>query len=108
MAMARILLLLIGVLAVLTLGVSAPARAEAVAPPCHEMAAGRQGGSDPGAPTPGKAPVMACCAACVATSTPVLPEVPAPIAVPDGETFAPAPSLLVGLSPAPELGPPRL
>ena len=112
MAMVRILVLLIGALAVLALGASTPARAEAVAPPpCHEMVAGPRGGSGPATPAPGKAhamAAMACCVACVAAPAPVLPGVPTPAAVPADETRARASPLRVGLSPAPEPGPPRL
>jgi hypothetical protein len=113
MAMARTLLLLIGVLAVLVLGASAPARAEAAVQPCHPMSAAHPDAATPLAPTPGpgKAPAMAamaCCAACVPAPAPVPNRVPTPAAAPAGKAFIATAALPRGLSPAPEPGPPRL
>lgn len=107
MAMARTLLLLIGVLAVLALGATAPARADSDARPCHEAASAHHQLPTPQAPGPGKAPAMACCTACVSTPAPA-PDAPTLVAAPASKAFPLRPALPGGLSPAPEPGPPRV
>jgi hypothetical protein len=108
MAMARTLLLLIGVLAVMVLGATAPARADTAIQPCHETAVAHHKAPMPAAPAPGKATAMACCVACVSATASVPPDAPALMDAPAGEVFILPPSLPHGLSPAPEPGPPRV
>lgn len=105
----KIILTLLGALSALMLGaVPASAMTGHAAPPCHEAAA--TPGAHHEAPAPSGerdgAMAMACCVSFVVTPTPqppaseltVHPEAPA----------APVPaSLPVGLSPAPEPGPPK-
>lgn len=77
MVLIRTLTLLIGALAVLTLGaLPAPASASAM-PPCHETSSGHNLPADsPASEKPVKP--MGCCVACVAT---VVPEPPVRFAV---------------------------
>jgi hypothetical protein len=102
------LLLLIGALAVLTLGAlgvsAAPAMAEA---PCHEMSH-ETTSTDPAPNRPAKAmKAMACCVACVAA--PALPPATHPgAAVAPDRLRAPLLDLPTGRRPSPEPGPPRL
>jgi len=108
--MARTLLLLIGVLAVLVLGASGRARAD-TAHPCHETAAPHHGAATPSTPpsAPGRAPAaMACCATCVSAPAAPLPDTPSLADVPGGRAFVLTHALPGGLSPAPEPGPPRV
>lgn len=98
--MIRAVFLMLGVLAVLTLGgLGAPVMAEAPAAPCHEAAADGVQDEDRARP------FMACCAACVAAPTPA----PSAVAwIEHVQTPYPRPALArEGLAPAPEPGPPR-
>jgi hypothetical protein len=104
------LLLLIGALAVLTLGAfgvsASPAMAET---PCHEMG---QATPDPSGKAPDKAPdkamkAMACCVACVAAPT-IPPAARPQTAAAPLRLTAVSPALPSGRRPSPEPGPPRL
>lgn len=111
----RTLTTLLGVLAFLSLAtVGAAASAEAA--PCHEMAydgAASHGMAEiESAPEPDDQPdrpamkAMACCVACVAA--PLLQPSPKPPAASRSSAYRPATaSILTGLSPDPELAPPR-
>ena len=104
MALARILLLLLGAIGVLMLGAVSPSVAATESPPCHEMSG--MGPQDP-APSPDK-PMkrMACCVACIAAPTvipPVRSGIPARVALPQ-----PSPRALpTGRLLTPETGPPK-
>lgn len=104
------LLLLIGALAVLTLGAlgvgAGPAMAEA---PCHET---RHSAPDHSGKVPGKAPdkamkAMACCVACVAAPT-IPPAARPQTAAAPLRLTAVSPALPSGRRLSPEPGPPRL
>jgi hypothetical protein len=100
------LLLLIGALAVLTLGAlgvgAGPAMAE---PPCHEMG---HATPDPSGKAPDKAmKAMACCVACVAAPT-IPPAARPQTAAAPLRLTAVSPALPSGRRPSPEPGPPRL
>ena len=101
MVVVRTLLILLGALAVLTLGAT-PMTAAAEAPPCHS-----QDHQPPADQPASKAlKIMACCVACVAApriEPPSLPAAPAPAA---SAARPPAPAL-AGLTPSPAHGPPR-
>lgn len=99
--------MLLGALSVLMLGaIPASATTGDATPPCHEAA-----GSHPDVPAhqgnSGKAlAAMACCVSCVIT--PVMQPPPRDLAPHAERPAAPVPaSLPVGLSPAPEPGPPK-
>ena len=104
------LLLLIGALAVLTLGAvgvsASPAMAEA---PCHETShAAPDQTPDHSGKTPGKPmKAMACCVACVAAPNLDPTSDPAPTVAPAGLN-APLFDVPAGLLLSPEPGPPRL
>lgn len=102
----NVILMLLGALSVLMLGVVPAAAVTGEAPPCHEAVSTSQ--SQPGAPAPsGKAmAAMACCVSCVVAP---VPQAPSRALAAHPETPAtPAPtSLPIGLSPAPEHGPPK-
>jgi hypothetical protein len=102
MAVFRSLFLMLGALAVLTLGaLSAPAPAGAGAPPCHETSHSQD--APGGGPTPEKpTKPMGCCIACVTTIAPEPPirhalVLPAPVRdatpalLPRGEILSPEP-----------------
>ena len=96
----QLLLTLLGAFAVLTLG-TLPAGAATATPPCHEMSGG------PVHQVPDK-PVkaMGCCVVCV--SAPVVPPVDTALAPHPVSRIIPKPmDFMVGLTPAPEPGPPR-
>jgi len=100
----RTLLLVMGALAILSLGAAGASAAPRQAPPCHEM-----GGNAP-APdhhAPAKAmKVMACCAACVVAPAPETPT--GAKATLSRASVAPAPTLaLPGRRLTPEPAPPR-
>jgi hypothetical protein len=96
----RLLLTLFGALAVLTLG-ALPAAAATSMPSCHEM------GSEPAHKAPDKpVKVMGCCVVCVTAS--IIPPVDGASPPLPRTRIAPKPiDLRVGLTPAPEHGPPR-
>ena len=102
----NIILMLLGTFAVLLLGVAPTAAMTAEAPACH--AASTHAPADQKGPAPsGKAmAAMACCVSCV-----VAPVLQAPARDLTATPERPAPpvpaSLPIGLSPAPEHGPPR-
>lgn len=105
MAALRTLMILIGALAVLTLGALAAAGpAEAAAPSCH----GTEHGAPAGHDGPAKAAMpMACCVACVA-AVPPQPSIRAAVSPlpPAHDGLSPLPP--AGERPAPEPHPPRL
>ncbi|RZJ01211.1 MAG: hypothetical protein EON90_04595 [Brevundimonas sp.] len=96
----QLLLTLFGALAVLTLG-AAPAGAATAMPSCHEMS------GEPAREAPDKPmKTMGCCVVCVAT--PIAPPVDgAATPLPRTRIAPKAIDLWVGLTPAPEHGPPR-
>jgi hypothetical protein len=102
------LMMLLGALAVLTVGaVPASARGDvASAPPCHETTMHHDGAGTP-SPAPEKAmKTMACCVACVTMPSVLPPEQPRAIAPAPAVIAAPA-ALPAGERPAPEPHPPR-
>jgi hypothetical protein len=106
----NLIMMLLGALSVLVLGaVPAAAMTGGAAPPCHEGAANSPSHHEAPARSeePGKAmTAMACCVSCVVTP-PVQPPSGDLSAHPEAPA-APVPaSLPVGLSPAPEHGPPK-
>ena len=108
MAALRTLMMLIGALAVLTLGaLTSAGPAEAAAASCHEV--GQEAPKGHGShDAPAKAAMpMACCVACVAAVTPQ-PPIRAAVAppAPAHDRLSPLPP--VGEHPAPEPHPPRL
>lgn len=108
MAVFRTLTLLLGALAVLTLGaLSAPAPAYAAMPPCHaETGHGQDAPADGGAPDKPMKP-MGCCVACVATTAPE-PPLKAGLILPAPPRAAPPPPMPLGETLSPEPHPPRL
>lgn len=106
-------LILVGVLSALMLG-AVPASAmshDAPAPACHEPAATGQVEQEqeqtPSTGERGEAmAAMACCVSCVVSALPQ-PPVRSPLARLARPDAPAAPSPLVGLSPAPEHGPPK-
>jgi len=105
MVILRTLLMLVGALAVLTLG-ALPAAAGPAASPCHEPSGTMHHGDAP-AQAPVKAiKVMACCVMCVAA--PAVPPVQPAAARADAGDHHPLPAArMTGRGPAPEHGPPR-
>lgn len=105
----NVLLMLLGALSVLILGAIPVSAMTGGTPPCHETASASRTHHEAPAPSgkPGKAiAAMACCVSCVITPAPQ-PLMREPAAVP-AMPAAPVPaSLPVGLSPAPEPGPPK-
>jgi hypothetical protein len=107
----KVILLLLGALSVLMMGaVPASAMTGDTAPPCHEatttISTHHEAPAAPAEPDRPMPMAMACCVSCVVMPAPqppareltAHPEAPA----------APAPARLpVGLSPAPEPGPPK-
>ena len=106
----NLILMLLGALSVLMLGsVPASATTADATPPCHEAAATNPSHHEAPAPAgkPGKAvAAMGCCVSCVVT--PALQPPSRPLAVhPEAPAESAPDSLPVGLSPAPEHGPPK-
>lgn len=106
----NLILMLLGALSVLLLGaIPASAMTGDATPPCHEMTTAQ---THHEAPAPsgesGKAmAAMACCVSCVVT--PALQPPARALTVHPEAPAAPVPaSLPVGLSPAPEHGPPKV
>lgn len=97
-------LLLLGALAVLTIGV-APSVAATKAPACHDMSA-QHGSGSPAAPGDKAVKAMNCCIACVAAPSLRAPERAAPVAPRPAHFLLPG-DLPLGEHPAPEPGPPR-
>ena len=99
------LLMLLGALAVLSLGAVGASASPAAAAPCHET-----GGSTP-AKAPDHAPkamkAMICCVACVAAPTPDAAPLPGPRVSPARASLAPV-AMPAGRLLSPEPGPPRL
>lgn len=98
--------MLMGALSVLMLGVVPTSAMTGVQPPCHEAAAPSQSRHEAPAPSGKAMAAMACCVSCVVA--PALPTPSRDLAV---HTAKPRPvpaSLPIGLSPAPEHGPPRV
>ena len=103
MAILRTLSLLLGALAVLTLGaLAAPAPASAETAPCHSMTHGEAPAPSPDKPMK----AMGCCLACVAAPLPQ-PPVRAAVRAPAPDRTPRLTMLPAGRSPAPEPGPPR-
>lgn len=105
----NLILMLLGALSVLMLG-AVPASAQSGdAPPCHEATATSASHHETPAPSgkPGKVTAaMACCVSCVVA--PALQPPSRPLTAHPETPAAPVPaSLPVGLSPAPEHGPPK-
>ena len=102
----NVILMLLGAVSVLLLGAAPGIAMTTEAPPCHQ-AAGQTGSGQESPASSGKVvAAMACCVSCVVT----------PALLPPARTLAgvrarPAPpvpaSLPIGLSPAPEPGPPK-
>jgi len=67
------ILMLIGALAVLSLGAVSASAAPASIPPCHETGAPT---SDPSEHSPKAMKAMICCVACVAAPSPTCPPLP--------------------------------
>lgn len=101
MAVLRTLMILLGALAVLTLGAT-PMSAMAEAPPCHSQEH----------PAPADQPaskalkIMACCVACVAAPRVEPADTPVILTPASVQRTAPS-SPLSGLTPSPAHGPPR-
>ena len=97
------ILMLIGALAVLSLGAVGASAAPASTPPCHETGAPM---SDPPEHSPKAMKAMICCVACVGAPSPSSPPLPGLAASPSrlviGLVDMPAGRLL-----SPEPGPPR-
>lgn len=106
----NVILLLLGALSVLMLGgVPDPALAGDAAPPCHEAIQNAQTHGNAPSPSgkPGKAtPAMSCCVSCVVAPAPQ-PAAPHPAMHSEAPASPVRASLPVGLSPAPEHGPPK-
>lgn len=98
------ILMLIGALAVLSLGAVGASAAPVSAPPCHEAGGPTSDSSDH---SPKAMKAMICCAACVAAPSPTCPPLPglpvSPSRLAAGLIDMPAGRLL-----SPEPGPPRL
>ena len=102
----NVILMLLGALSVLLLGVAPAAARTAEVPPCHQTST--HGPAQHEAPAPsGKAmAAMACCVSCVVSPSPQPPA--RDLTVTRARPAPPVPaSLPIGLSPAPEHGPPR-
>lgn len=105
MVLIRTLTLLLGALAVLTLGaLPAPASAAAM-PPCHETSSGHHAPADSPAPEKPMKP-MGCCVACVTTVAPE-PPVRAGVVLPTAPRTLTAALLPVGEILSPDPHPPR-
>lgn len=105
MVLIRTLTLLLGALAVLTLGaLPAPANASAM-PPCHETSSGHHAPADTPAPEKPMKP-MGCCVACVATVAPE-PPLRSGVFLPTPPRSLTAALLPVGQTLSPEPHPPR-
>ncbi|MEY4555838.1 MAG: hypothetical protein RL093_957 [Pseudomonadota bacterium] len=103
----NVILMLLGALSVLMLGVVPASAMTGEAPPCHETAAISQSHHEGPAPSGKALATMACCVSCVVapvlqapsretTDHPERPAAPVPVSLP------------IGLSPAPEHGPPKV
>ncbi|MFA4892313.1 hypothetical protein [Brevundimonas sp.] len=103
----NLILMLMGALSVLMLGV-VPTSAMTGAPPsCHEAAVPSPSRHEAPAPSGKAMAAMACCVSCVVT--PALAAPSRDLAAHPAKPTAPVPaSLPIGLSPAPEHGPPRV
>lgn len=103
----NLILMLLGAFAVLLLGVAPSAAMSTEAPPCHEAPAHAQPEHEAPAP-PGKAmAAMACCVSCVVA--PPLQPPPRDLTARPARPAPPVPaSLPIGLTPAPEHGPPKV
>lgn len=104
---------LIGVIALLTLGVSPSWASPAAAMSCHETGSGSEHGGmmiNKDAPPPSSAPakaqmVMGCCIACV---SPALPQIPAAVPATHPQSLQPVRlDLPHGRTPSPDHGPPK-
>ena len=101
----NVILMLLGAVSVLLLGVAPTAAMTTEAPPCHEAPAHAREEHEAPAPS-GKAMAMACCVSCVIA--PVLQAPARKLAAAGARPSPPVPaSLPIGLSLAPEHGPPK-
>lgn len=102
----NVILMLLGALSVLWLGVGPGAAMTREAPACHQAAGHAPAGHEQPAPSGKVVASMACCVSCV-----VAPALQAPVRVLPVARARPAPPVpgrwLIGLSPAPEHGPPK-
>jgi len=102
----NVILMLLGAFAVLLLGVAPSAAMSTEAPPCHEAPAHGQAQHEAPAPSGKAMAAMACCVSCVVA--PALQPPARVLTVTRARPAAPVPaSLPLGLSPAPEHGPPK-
>jgi len=102
----NVILMLLGAFAVLLLGVAPSAATTTEAPPCHEAPAHAQAGHEAPAPSGKAMAAMACCVSCVVA--PVLQPPGRDLTVTRAKPTTPAPaSLPIGLTPAPDHGPPK-
>jgi len=104
----NLILMLLGALSVLMLGaVPASAMTGDATPPCHEATARSHHEAPAPSGKPGKAMAMACCVSCVVTPA-LQPPAREPVAHSETPAASVPASLPVGLSPAPEHGPPKV
>jgi hypothetical protein len=102
----NVILMLLGALAVLLLGVAPTVAMTTEAPPCHTAPAQDQAEHESPAPSGKAMAAMACCVSCVVA--PALQPPPRDLTSTRARPAAPVPSSLpIGLSPAPEHGPPK-
>lgn len=102
----NLILMLLGALSVLVLGAIPASALTTQAPPCHEAAATSPSRHEAPAPSGKAMAAMACCVSCVVT--PALAAPSRDLAAHPEKPAAPVPaSLPIGLSPAPEHGPPK-
>jgi hypothetical protein len=102
----NVILMLLGAFSVLLMGAVPGAAMTTEAPPCHEAPAHAQAGHEAPAPSGKAMAAMACCVSCVVA--PVLQPPARDLTVTRAKPTTPAPaSLPIGLTPAPEHGPPK-
>ena len=102
----NVILMLLGAFAVLLLGVAPSTAMTTQTPACHEAPAHAQPGHEAPAPSGKAMAAMACCVSCVVA--PVLQPPARDLTATRAKPTTPAPaSLPIGLSPAPEHGPPK-
>jgi hypothetical protein len=101
----NLILMLLGAFSVLLMGAVPGAAMTTEAPPCHEASTHSRVEHEAPAPS-GKAMAMACCVSCVVA--PALQPQPRDLTFTRARPGPPVPtSLPIGLSPAPEHGPPK-